>query len=158
MANELKKLITAAGKKKFEDELASLIEERHKVSKEIGVAREQGDLSENADYDAAKDRQSEVEHRILELQALLENYRILNDGELDPSVINVGCVVTLYDKNFDEEIVYTIVGAPEADSRKRLISYESPVGKALLGYKAGDSVSVDLGDNVLDFEILNLEY
>ena len=158
MANELKKLITAAGKKKFEDELASLIEERHKVSKEIGVAREQGDLSENADYDAAKDRQSEVEHRILELQALLENYRILNDGELDPSVINVGCVVTLYDKNFDEEIVYTIVGAPEADSRKRLISYESPVGKALLGYKAGDSVSVDLGDNVLDLEILNLEY
>lgn len=158
MANELKKLITAAGKKKFEDELASLIEERHLVSKEIGAAREQGDLSENADYDAAKDRQSEVEHRILELQALLENYRVLKEDELDPKKINVGCVVTLYDKNFDEEIIYTIVGAPEADSRKRLISYESPVGKALLGFSEGDSVTVDLGDSVLDFDILNLEY
>ena len=158
MANESKKLITPAGKKRFEDELASLIEERQKVSKEIGVAREQGDLSENADYDAAKDRQSEIEHRILELRSLLESYRVLSPEELDPNVINVGCTVTLYDKNFDEEIVYKIVGAPEADSRERRISHESPVGNALLGYAVGDSVSVDLGDNVLDFEILNLEY
>lgn len=158
MANESKKLMTAAGKKRFEEELASLKEERHKVSKEIGAAREQGDLSENADYDAAKDRQSEVEHRILELQSLLDNYRVLEDDELDKQRVNVGCTVTIYDKTFDEEIVYSIVGAPEADSRKRLISYESPVGKALLGVMAGQSVTVDLGDNILDFDIISVEY
>ena len=158
MANESKKLMTAAGKKRFEEELASLKEERHKVSKEIGAAREQGDLSENADYDAAKDRQSEVEHRILELQSLLDNYRVLDDDELDKQKVNVGCTVTIYDKTFDEEIVYNIVGAPEADSRKRLISYESPVGKALLGVMAGQSVTVDLGDNILDFDIISVEY
>ena len=158
MANESKKLMTAAGKKRFEEELASLKEERHKVSKEIGAAREQGDLSENADYDAAKDRQSEVEHRILELQSLLDNYRVLEDDELDKQRVNVGCTVTIYDKTFDEEIVYNIVGAPEADSRKRLISYESPVGKALLGVMAGQSVTVDLGDNILDFDIISVEY
>ena len=158
MANESKELMTAAGRKRFEDELASLKEERHKVSKEIGVAREQGDLSENADYDAAKDRQSEVEHRILEIQALLESTMVPDENSIDKSKVNVGCTVTVYDRNFDEEIVYQIVGKAEADSRKRLISYKSPVGEKLFGCSVGDVVSVDLGDSILDLDVLKVEY
>ena len=141
---EKKKILTYAGLKALEDELENLkVVKRKEVAAKIKEAREQGDLSENAEYDAAKDEQRDIEARIDELEQILKNAEVVVEDEVDSDKINIGCTVAVYDEEFDEEIEFKIVGSTEANSLQGKISNESPVGKALLGREVGDEVVVE---------------
>lgn len=160
MSNETPKtMITYAGLKKYEDELHELkAVKRQEVAQKIKVAREQGDLSENADYDAAKEEQTEIEKRILELENILRNAEVVVDEEFDHGKINVGCEVKLYDLEFDEEVTYFIVGSSEANSLAGKISNESPVGAGLMGHHVGDIVDIKLPDGgVIQYKVLEIK-
>lgn len=153
-----KNILTYEGLKKYEDELQDLkVRRRQEVAQKIKEARELGDLSENAEYDAAKDEQRDIEARIEELEKILKNVEVVVEDEVDSSKINVGCVVKLLDIEFDEELEYKIVGSSEADSLKGKISNESPVGKALIGHKKGDKVSVETQMGIAEYKILGIE-
>ena len=129
-----KNILTYEGLKKLEDELENLkVVRRKEVSQKIKEAREQGDLSENAEYDAAKDEQRDIEARIEELEKILKNAEVVVEEEADLDKVSIGCSVKILDCEFDEELEYKIVGSTEANSLKGKISNESPVGKALLG-------------------------
>ena len=129
MAEAKKRLLTYAGLKALEDELESLkVVKRKEVAAKIKEAREQGDLSENAEYDAAKDEQRDIEARIEELEKILKNAEVVVEDEVDFDKINVGCTVKVYDITFDEEVEFKLVGSTEANSLKGKISNESPVG------------------------------
>ena len=133
-----KNILTYEGLKKLEDELENLkVVRRKEVSQKIKEAREQGDLSENAEYDAAKDEQRDIEARIEELEKILKNAEVVVEEEADLDKVSIGCSVKILDCEFDEELEYKIVGSTEANSLKGKISNESPVGKALLGKKVG---------------------
>ena len=152
-----KNLLTAEGLKILEDELEDLkVNRRKEVSQKIKEAREQGDLSENAEYDAAKDEQRDIEARIEEIEKILKNAEVVTD-EHDTKNINIGWTVTLLDVEFDEETEYRIVGSTEANSLKGKISNESPVGKALIGAKKGQTVSVETQAGVLKYKVLGIE-
>ncbi len=139
-----KNILTTEGLKRYEDELHELkVIRRQEVAQKIKEAREQGDLSENAEYDAAKDEQRDIEARIEELEKILKNVEVIVEDEVDLNTIGVGCKVTIHDMEFDEDMEYKIVGSTEADSLKGKISNESPVGRALLGRRTGDIVTVD---------------
>ena len=139
-----KNILTSEGLKKLEDELDELIVvKRKEVAQKIKEAREQGDLSENAEYDAAKDEQRDIEARIEEIEKILKNVEIVDEDEVNTDSINIGCQVKILDIEFDEELTYKIVGSTEANSLKGKISNESPVGKALIGKKVGDMVRVE---------------
>ncbi len=141
---EKKHILTYAGLKKYEDELQDLkVNRRREVAEKIKEAREQGDLSENAEYDAAKDEQRDIELRIEELEKLLKNAEVVDEDEVDLEKISIGCKVRVYDVDFDEEMEFSIVGSTEANSLQNKISNESPVGMALIGKKAGDTVDVE---------------
>ncbi len=157
MAEEAKKnLLTRAGLNKYEAELHNLkVNRRQEIAAKIKEAREQGDLSENAEYDAAKDEQRDIEARIAELETLLKNVEVVDDSV--EGEINVGCRVKLYDVEFDEDVEYFIVGSSEANSLKNKISNESPVGKALLHHKVGETVDVETEAGDLQFKILEVE-
>ena len=128
-----KRLLTYAGLKALEDELEHLkVVKRKEVAGKIKEAREQGDLSENAEYDAAKDEQRDIEARIEELEGILKNAEVVVEDEVDFDKINVGCTVKVYDKTFDEEMEIKLVGSTEANSLEGKISNESPVGQALI--------------------------
>lgn len=162
MAYESKTVLTKEGLQKYEEELMNLkVNRRKEVAEKIKVAREQGDLSENADYDAAKDEQSEIENRIVELEAILKNAEIadIETAASGSDAANVGCEITLFDIEFDEEVTYKIVGSSEADSRKGRISNESPVGAGLIGHRAGETVEIQLpsGDTA-KYEILKVQF
>lgn len=160
MSNETPKtMITYAGLKKYEDELHELkAVKRQEVAQKIKVAREQGDLSENADYDAAKEEQTEIEKRILELENILRNAEVVVDEEFDHGKINVGCEVKLYDLEYDEEVTYFIVGSSEANSLAGKISNESPVGAGLMGHHIGDTVDIKLPDGgVIQYKVLEIK-
>ena len=132
-----KSLLTYAGLKKLEDELHDLkVNRRKEVAGKIKEAREQGDLSENAEYDAAKDEQRDIETRIEEIEKILKNVEVVVEDEVDVDKINVGCTVKVYDVEYDEEMEFKIVGSSEANSLQGKISNESPVGKALIGRKS----------------------
>jgi len=151
-------VVTDSGLKKLEDELENLKTVRRKeVSDKIRVALSFGDLSENSEYDEAKNEQAIVEARIAELEAMLKNILILDEDELATDVVNVGSKVRVYDTDFKEEAVYSIVGSTEADPSSNKISDESPIGKALLGRKVGDVVPITIpsGDEI-KFEILEI--
>lgn len=153
-----KNILTYEGLKKYEDELQDLkVRRRKEVAQKIKEARELGDLSENAEYDAAKDEQRDIEARIEELEKILKNAEVVVEDEVDSSKINVGCKVTLLDMEFDEEIEYKIVGSSEANSLQGKISNESPVGKALIGASKGQVVEVETEVGVLKFKVLNIE-
>ena len=153
-----KNILTSEGLKKLEDELDDLIVvKRKEVAQKIKEAREQGDLSENAEYDAAKDEQRDIEARIEELETILKNVEVVDEDEVDLDKINVGCAVKVYDITFDEELTYKIVGSTEANSLKGKISNESPVGKALLGKKVGDLVSVETQVGVVQYKVLDIQ-
>ena len=140
---EKKNLMTYEGLKKLEDELQDLkVNRRKEVAQKIKEAREQGDLSENAEYDAAKDEQRDIEARIEEIEKILKNAEVADD-EFGAGVINLGSTVTVYDCEFDEEIVFKLVGSTEAKSLENKISNESPLGKAMIGKKAGDDIEVE---------------
>ena len=152
-----KKLLTYAGLKALEEELENLkVVKRKEVAAKIKEAREQGDLSENAEYDAAKDEQRDIEARIEELEAILKNAEVVVEDEVDLDKINVGCKVKVHDYEFDEDMELKIVGSTEANSLEGKISNESPVGKALLGRTIGDIVDVQVPDGVAKFEILEI--
>ena len=138
-----KKYLTVEGKKQLEEKLDFLKSvKRPEVVKKIGIAREYGDLSENAEYDSAKEEQAHIEAEIAEIEDLLLNAVVISKKDVDTSVVSVGAKVTLYDEEFDEDVVYTITGSSESDPKNGFISNESPVGKALIGHKAGEKVKV----------------
>jgi transcription elongation factor GreA len=135
--------LTEEGKKQLEEKLnyyRTVL--RPEVTKKIGIAREFGDLSENAEYDSAKEEQGKIEAEIAEMEAKIKTCIIIDKNQLDTSKVNMGCTVKVYDLDFDEEVEYTIIGSTESDPSKGLISNESPVGCALLGKKVGDTVIV----------------
>ena len=153
-----KNILTSEGLKKLEDELDELIVvKRKEVAQKIKEAREQGDLSENAEYDAAKDEQRDIEARIEEIEKILKNAEIVDEDEVDLGTINIGCQVKILDCEFDEELIYKIVGSTEANSLKGKISNESPVGKALIGKKVGDMVSVETQVGVVEYKVLDIQ-
>ena len=155
---EKKNLMTYAGLKKLEDELHDLkVVRRKEVAEKIKEAREQGDLSENAEYDAAKDEQRDIEARIEELEAILKNAEVVVEDEADTERINLGCKVLVYDEEFDEEVEFKIVGSTEANSLQGKISNESPLGKALIGAKIGDMVSVEAPAGMMEYKVLKIE-
>ncbi|MCI8530100.1 MAG: transcription elongation factor GreA [Lachnospiraceae bacterium] len=155
---EKKNILTYEGLRKYEDELHELkVVKRQEVAQKIKEAREQGDLSENAEYDAAKDEQRDIEARIEELEKILKNAEVVVEDEIDLDKINIGCCVRLLDMEFSEELEYKIVGSTEADSLKGKISNESPVGKALIGRKVGDSVDVETAAGVFTYKVLEIQ-
>ena len=134
-----KVIVTASGLKALEDELEMLkTVRRSEISEKIRVARGYGDLSENSEYDEAKNEQAIVEARIADLEVMLKNVVILDESEIVTDVVSLGSFVKLYDEEFEEELEYTIVGSTEADLDLGKISDESPVGKALMGKKVGE--------------------
>ena len=153
-----KHILTYAGLKQYEDELQNLkVVRRKEVAQKIKEAREQGDLSENAEYDAAKDEQRDIELRIEELEKLLKNAEVVVEEEIDVNKINIGCKVKLLDVEYDEEMEFYIVGSTEANSLQNKISNESPVGRALLGKKAGETVDVETQAGVIQYKILDIQ-
>lgn len=156
MAETKKNILTYEGLKALEDELHELkVNRRREVAQKIKEAREQGDLSENAEYDAAKEEQRDIELHIEEIDKILKNAEVVDDNDGDSSVINVGCTVTIKDLEFNEEMEYKIVGSTEADSLKGKISNESPVGKALIGAQKGETVEVETPAGIIKYEILD---
>ena len=154
---EKKNLLTYAGLKALEDELHDLkVNRRKEVAGKIKEAREQGDLSENAEYDAAKDEQRDIEARIEEIEKILKNAEVVVEDEVDLDKISVGCTVRILDCEFNEELEYKIVGSTEANSLKGKISNESPVGKALLGKKVGDTVTVETPAGEFSYKVLSI--
>lgn len=152
-----KNLLTYAGLQKLEDELHDLkVNRRKEVAGKIKEAREQGDLSENAEYDAAKDEQRDIEARIEELEKLLKNVEVVGQDEVDADTVGIGSRVKLYDVEMDEEVEYTIVGSTEADALNGKISNESPVGAALIGSKVGETIVVETISGDLEFKILEI--
>ena len=153
-----KNILTYEGLKRYEDELQSLkVVKRKEVAQKIKEAREQGDLSENAEYDAAKDEQRDIELRIEELEKLLKNAEVVVEDEIDLDKINIGCKVKVYDVDEDEEMEFKIVGSTEANSLQNKISNESPVGQALMGKKAGDVVDVETQAGVIQYKVLEIQ-
>ena len=151
---EKKKILTYAGLKALEDELENLkVVKRKEVAAKIKEAREQGDLSENAEYDAAKDEQRDIEARIEELEAILKNAEVVVEDEVDFDKINVGCTVKAYDITFDEEIEFKLVGSTEANSLEGKISN---VGHALIGKTIGDVVEVETQAGVMQYKVLDI--
>ena len=155
---EKKHILTSSGLKQYEDELQELkVNRRREVAQKIKEAREQGDLSENAEYDAAKDEQRDIELRIEELEKLLKNAEVVDEDEIDLDKISIGCKVRVYDVDFDEEMEFRIVGSTEANSLQNKISNESPVGQALMGKKAGDVVDVETQAGVIQYKVLEIQ-
>ena len=155
---EKKNILTYAGLKQYEDELQNLkVFRRKEVAQKIKEAREQGDLSENAEYDAAKDEQRDIELRIEELEKLLKNAEVVVEDEIDLEKISVGCQVKVLEMDEDEEMEFRIVGSTEANSLQNKISNESPVGHALLGRKVGDVVDVETQVGVIQYKVLEIQ-
>ena len=153
-----KNILTYAGLKRLEDELQELkVVRRQEVAQKIKEAREQGDLSENAESDAAKDEQRDIEARIDELEKILKNAEVVIEDEIDLEKINIGCRVKVYDVEFDEEMEFSIVGSTEANSLQHKISNESPVGQALLGRKVGESVTVETQAGSIEYKVLEIQ-
>ena len=153
-----KNLLTYAGLKNLEEELHDLkVVKRKEVAQKIKEAREQGDLSENAEYDAAKDEQRDIEARIEEIEKILKNAEVVAEDEVDLDKISVGCKVKLYDYEYEEEIEFKIVGSTEANSLQGKISNESPVGKALIGAKVDDVVKVEMPAGMVEYKVLEIQ-
>ncbi len=151
-------LLTDEGLLKLEQELEQLkTKKRKEVAEKIKVARGFGDLSENSEYDAAKEEQAQVEARIIQLENMLKNAKVIDEDDIDLNIVSVGTRVKVYDEEFDEEIEYTIVGSTEADPDMFKISDESPVGKALIGRKIDEVVDVDTPGGVIKFKILSID-
>jgi len=152
-----KNIMTYAGLKKLQDELQDLkVNQRREIAQKIKEAREQGDLSENAEYDAAKDEQRDIEARIEQIEQILKNAEVVDEDEVDLDVVNIGCLVRVLDIEYDEEEEYKLVGSSEASSLQNKISNESPFGKALIGAKVGDVVEVEAPAGVVKYKVLSI--
>ena len=150
-------ILTAKGFKDLEEKLEYMkTTKRSEIADQIKVAREFGDLSENAEYDEAKNEQARVETEIAEIQNMIKDAEIVDESSIDTTKVNVGAVVKVFDKEFKEEIEYQIVGSAEVDLAKNKISNECPVGDALIGKKVGDKVSVDAPGGKLVLQIIDI--
>ena len=138
-----KQLYTKQGYQELVDELKYLkLTRREEIKEQIAIARGFGDLSENAEYDEARTEQAKVEARILELESLIENAEVIDEKNADMRTISLGSVVHLHDEDKGEDVTYSIVGSNQADALMRKISDQSPIGRALMGHRAGDTVTV----------------
>ena len=150
-------VLTSEGLVKLEQELENLkTVRRREVADKIKVAISFGDLSENSEYDEAKNEQAMIEARILQIEAMLKNVKILDVGELDTEVVNVGSKVHVLGVEFDEDETFHIVGSTEANPDAGKISDESPVGKGLLGHRAGDIVAIPVPNGTVNYKILDI--
>lgn len=157
MAESKKFLMTYEGVKKLEEELDFLkTVKRSEIKEKIKVARSFGDLSENAEYDEAKNEQAFTEGRIAMLENMLKNAVVVDEADITTDKVSVGSIVKVKDYEFDEEMELSIVGSAEADPMLFKVSNESPVGKALIGKKVGDVVEVPVPDGVSKYEILEI--
>ena len=158
MGEQPEVILTQEGFDKLEEELNYLkTEKRTEIAERIKVARGFGDLSENSEYDEAKNAQAENEQQIAELEAKIRHAKVIDSKEIDTKTVQIGNTVKLYDEEFEEEIEYTIVGSTEVDLAENKISNESPIGKALLGRKKGEVVDVDAPDGIIKFKILAIK-
>ena len=150
-------ILTYEGLKKLEEELEYLkTEKRREVAERIRVALGFGDLSENSEYDEAKNEQAQVEMRIIDLENKLRNVKVIDEDEIDTKTVQIGNTVQVLDMEYDEKVDYTIVGSTEVDLANNKISNESPIGKALLGKKKNEIVEVEAPAGVLSFKILKI--
>ncbi|HHW70789.1 MAG TPA: transcription elongation factor GreA [Clostridiales bacterium] len=151
-------ILTPEGVMKLEQELIHLkTVRRREVAQRIKQALAFGDLSENSEYDEAKNEQAFIEGRIVSLENMLKNAKIIDDEDIETDVVSIGCTVKLLDVEFDEIIEYTIVGSAEANPSKNKISNESPVGRALIGKRVDEEVAVNVPDGVIRFKILEIK-
>ncbi|TJX15560.1 transcription elongation factor GreA [Tissierella creatinini] len=150
-------LLTSEGLAKLENELDDLKSVmRKEVAERIKQALAFGDISENSEYDQAKNEQAKVEERIIKLENILRNAKLIDEDDITTDSVSVGSKVVVLDIEFDEKMEYTIVGSAEADPYNGKISNESPVGRALIGGKSGDVVDVQVPDGIIKYEILNI--
>jgi transcription elongation factor GreA len=150
--------MTPAGAEKLRRELGRLKEERPKISREIGVAREHGDLSENAEYHAAKERQGMVEAQIKDIEDKLSRAEVIDPSKLSGTKVRFGACVTLLNTDTDEEVSYQIVGADEANIDEGSISVSAPLARALIGKEVGDEVKVKLPGGERNYEVVTVEF
>ncbi len=153
-----KHYLTPEGKAQLEEKLNYYkTVRRPEVVKRIGIAREFGDLSENSEYDAAKDEQAQVEAEIAEMENILLHAEVIDKKKLNKDVVSVGCKVTLFDEEFDEEVEYRISGSSESDPRNGIISNVSPVGKAVIGHSKGETITVQTPGGKTNYKIVRIE-
>ena len=149
--------LTQDGLKQLEEELEYLkTKKRKEVSEKIKVALGFGDLSENSEYDEAKNEQAQVEARIVSVENMLKNAIVIDESERDTSKVELGATVTIHDIEFDEDITYKIVGSTEADPDEGRLSDESPLGKSLMGKAEGEMIDVDAPAGVIQYKILKI--
>ena len=152
-----KNLMTREGLEAMQSELKDLKEnKRYEIAQKIKEAREQGDLSENAEYDAAKDEQRDIEARIDELENILKNAEVIEE-EAGSDAVSIGATVRIFDVDMDEEMEFRLVGSTEADSMNGRISNESPLGSALIGHRVGETVKVETEYGLFDYKILDIQ-
>ena len=157
MAMDNRLILTQTDKKKLEDELYDLrLNKRAEVAQEIAESRAHGDLSENAEYDAAKDREAQVNGRINEIEQMLNTATFVDESQASLDSVNIGCRVKVYDMEYEEEDEYTIVGYTEADPMKLWISSESPIGEALMGARIGDIVKANTPGGIVQMKVLEI--
>ena len=156
MPAEKKVILTEEGKKKLEDELNDLkLVRRREIAEKIKDARGQGDLSENAEYDAAREEQAKIEARIEELEQKLRNVKVI-ETDTNKNRISLGSQVKLLDMEFQEEVIFMIVGSTESDPSNGKISNESPLGNALIGHKTGDIIEVNSPDGIIKYKVIEI--
>ena len=155
---EKQELLTQEGYNKLEEELEYLkAVKRKEVAERLKVAISFGDLSENAEYDEAKNEQAKLEEQILKLDEKLRKAVIIDESQIDLNIVTVGSIVKVFDFDFDEEVEYVIVGSAEADPFEGKISNESPVGKALIGAHTGDEVEVEMPSGIMKYKVLEIQ-
>jgi len=151
-------VLTEDGLKRLEEELEELKTiKRKEVAEKIKIALSFGDLSENSEYDEAKNEQAMVEARIVQVETMLKNVKVLEADELVTDVVNLGSRIKIRDVEFDEIMEYHLVGSAEADPMNGKISDESPVGKALIGHRVGETVEAETPSGLIQFEILGIQ-
>ena len=155
MLEAKKHILTGKGLQALEDELQELkVVRRKEIAQKIKEAREQGDLSENAEYDAAKDEQRSIETRIEELENIIKFAEVIDESSFDKDKVGIGSTVRFHDEEFDEDLVFRIVGSTESDIINHKISNESPIGKALIGHRIGEVVEVEIPEGTSRYTIL----
>lgn len=151
-------ILTPTGLKKLEDELEYLKStKRREVAERIKIAISYGDISENSEYEDAKNEQAFIEGRIMTVEKMLRNATVIDEGDIDTEVVSIGCTVTLKDLEYDEELQYTIVGSAESNPNDNKISNESPVGKAILGKPIGSEVEVSVPAGTIRYQIIEIK-
>lgn len=151
-------VVTESSFEKLKEELDYLKNVKRKEAAEnVGIARSFGDLSENSEYDEAKNEQAKIEAQISELEETIAHAKIISDHEIQTDMVSIGVYVTVHDMDFDEDVGYQIVSSREVDPLENKISDQSPIGKALIGTKIGDVVTVEVPDGVAKFKVIKIE-